>query len=68
MMSQNFEKLQTSLKKQARELNFYDIEDFDIKVEKRLPEKFKMPNLPKFDEIGDPMTHLRSYLIAIKTT
>lgn len=32
-MSQKFEKLQATLKKQAGELRFYDYEDFDIEVE-----------------------------------
>lgn len=40
----------------------------DIKVERGLPQKFKMPELPKFDGTRDSRTHLSSYLIAIKTT
>ncbi|KAI8551029.1 hypothetical protein RHMOL_Rhmol06G0153200 [Rhododendron molle] len=32
----------------------------------KLPEKFKMPNLAKFDGSGDPRTHLYSYHAAMK--
>ncbi|KAI8524819.1 hypothetical protein RHMOL_Rhmol13G0179700 [Rhododendron molle] len=32
----------------------------------RLPEKFKMPDLAKFDGSGDPRTHLYSYHAAMK--
>lgn len=31
-------------------------------------EKFKKSDLTKFDGNGDPRAHLRSYLIAMKTT
>ncbi|KAI8571880.1 hypothetical protein RHMOL_Rhmol01G0154300 [Rhododendron molle] len=32
----------------------------------KLPEKFKMPDLAKFDGSGDPRTHLYSYHVAMK--
>lgn len=63
LMSQKFEKLQASFKKQAGELEFYDTEDFYIEVEGGLSEKFKMSDLLKFDGIEDPKTNVRSYMI-----
>ncbi|KAJ9181599.1 hypothetical protein P3X46_009714 [Hevea brasiliensis] len=64
------EKLQASVKKQAEftGMGLLDVDDFDIQLDGNLPEKFKMPDLAKFDGTGDPKTHLRSYLIVMKTT
>ncbi|XP_057994336.1 uncharacterized protein LOC131174597 [Hevea brasiliensis] len=49
-------------------MGLLDADDFDIQLDGNLPEIFKMPNLAKFDGTGDPKTHLRSYLIVMKTT
>ncbi|KAJ9186810.1 hypothetical protein P3X46_002342 [Hevea brasiliensis] len=49
-------------------MGLLDADDFDIQLDGNLPEKFKMPDLAKFDGTGDPKTHLRSYLIVMKTT
>ncbi|XP_057986706.1 uncharacterized protein LOC131171253 [Hevea brasiliensis] len=64
------EKLQASVKKQAEftGMGLLDADDFDIHLDGNLPEKFKMPDLAKFDGTGDPKTHLRSYLIVMKIT
>lgn len=64
--NKKFGKLHVTLKKQAIELGFYDIEDFDIQVEEGVLEKLKMSNMPMFDGTGDQKAHLRSYLIAIR--
>ncbi|KAJ9185100.1 hypothetical protein P3X46_004767 [Hevea brasiliensis] len=58
------------MKKQAEftGMGLLDADDFDIQLDGNLPEKFKMPDLAKFDGTGDPKTHFRSYLIVMKTT
>lgn len=49
-------------------MGFFNIKKFNIQVEGGgLLEKFKVPNLLKFDGIGDPKAHLRAYLIIMKT-
>ena len=34
----------------------------------KLPDKFKMPQLQKFDGTGDPRIHLSQYIITMSTT
>ena len=34
----------------------------------KLPDKFKMPQLQKFDGIGDPRIHLSQYITTMSTT
>lgn len=68
MMSKKFKKLQASFKKQVGELGFMILRILILRLRGRLLEKFKMLDLPKFDRIRDLKAHLRSYLIAIKTT
>lgn len=48
-------------------MGLLDIKDFNIQVEGGPLEKFKMPDLRKFDGIGDLKAHLRYYMIAMKT-
>ncbi|KAJ9170390.1 hypothetical protein P3X46_018502 [Hevea brasiliensis] len=70
VVTEMMEKLQASVKKQAEftGMGLLDADDFDIQLDGNLPEKIKMPDLAKFDGTGDPKTHLRSYLIVMKTT
>ncbi|KAJ9167545.1 hypothetical protein P3X46_022189 [Hevea brasiliensis] len=61
VVTEMMEKLQASVKKQAEftGMGLLDADDFDIHLDGNLPEKFKMPDLAKFDGTGDPKTHLR---------
>ena len=45
--------------------DFYDMMQFDGD---KLPDKFKMPQLQKFDRTGDPRIHLSQYMITMSTT
>ena len=45
--------------------DFDDMMHFD---EDKLPDKFKMPQLQKFDGTGDPRIHLSQYTITMSTT
>ena len=45
--------------------NFDDMMQFDGD---KLPDKFKMPQLQKFDGIGDPRIHLSQYITTMSTT
>ena len=45
--------------------DFDDMMQFDGD---KLPDKFKMPQLQKFDGTGDPRIHLSQYMITMSTT
>ena len=45
--------------------NFDDMMQFD---EDKLPDKFKMPQLQKFDGTGEPKIHLSQYITTMSTT
>ena len=45
--------------------DFDDMMQFD---DNKLPDKFKMPQLQKFDGTGDPRIHLSQYMIIMSTT
>ena len=45
--------------------DFDDMMQFD---EDKLPDKFKMPQLQKFDGTGDPRIHLSQYITTMSTT
>ena len=46
----------------------FDFDDMMHFEEDKLPDKFKMPQLQKFDETGDPRIHLSQYMTTIITT
>ena len=46
-------------------LDFDDVMQFE---EDKLPDKFKMPQLQKFDGTRDPRIHLSQYTITMSTT
>ena len=45
--------------------DFNDMMQFD---RDKLPDKFKMPQLQKFDGTGDPRIHLSQYMMTMSTT
>ena len=54
--------------KKAQGLNSIpDIEDGYTKAFVRLPDKFKMPHIGRFDGSGDPMVHIRLFLDVLKS-
>ncbi|KAF5933077.1 hypothetical protein HYC85_029248 [Camellia sinensis] len=53
--------------KKAQGLNSIpDIEDGHIEAAVRLPDRFKMPYIDRFDGFGDPMVHIRLLLDILK--
>lgn len=60
-------KLEESVSK-AEKINAgrIDLDRLSLYPNARLPDKFKMPDLAKFDGSGDPKTHLYSYHVAMK--
>ncbi len=49
-------------------MGLFNFDDFDIQVGENLLERFKMPDLPKFDGTSDLKTHLKTYLIVTPLT
>ena len=43
-----------------------DMEKYLLFPEVKLPDKFKFPDLPKFNGVGDPNAHLMSYVGTLK--
>ena len=48
--------------------NSFDFDDMMQIGEDKLPDNFKMPQLQKFDGIGDPRIHLTQYTTTMSTT
>ena len=46
----------------------FDFDDMVHFEEDKLPDKFKMPQLQKFDGTGDPRIHLSQYTTTMSTT
>ena len=46
----------------------FDFNDILCMEGDELPDKFKMPQLQKFDGIGDPRIHLSQYVTTMSTT
>ena len=46
----------------------FDFDDMMQFEEDKLPDKFKMPKLQKFDSTGDPRIHLSQYTTTMSTT
>ena len=47
---------------------FFDFDDMMQIDREKLPDKFKMPQLQKFDGTRDPRIHLSQYTIIMSTT
>ena len=46
----------------------FDFDDMMQFYADKLPDKFKMPQLQKFDGTGDPRIHLSQYIMTMSTT
>ncbi|KAF5933069.1 hypothetical protein HYC85_029240 [Camellia sinensis] len=58
--------LEKQLKKAQGLNSIPDIEDGRIEAAIRLPDRFKMPYIDRFDGSGDPMVHIRLFLDVLK--
>ena len=66
-LNQKMSKMEELMRGQRMEYSF----DFDNMMhfeEDKLPDKFKMPHLQKFDGTGDPRIHLSQYTATMSTT
>ena len=66
-LNQKMSKMEELLKGQGIGYSF-DFDDILCKEDDELPEKFKMPQLQKFDGTGDPRIHLSQYTTTMSTT
>ena len=66
-LTQKMSKMEELMRGQGMGYSF----DFDDMMQfdgDKLPDKFKMPQLQKFDGTGDPRIHLSQYMITMSTT
>ena len=66
-LNQKISKMEELMKGQGIGYSF-DFDDILCMEDDELPEKFKMPQLQKFDGTGDPRIHLSQYTITMCTT
>ena len=67
VLTQKMSKMEELIRGQGMGYSF----DFDDMMKfdgDKLPDKFKMPQLQKFDRTGDPRIHLSQYTIIMSTT
>ena len=66
-LTQKMSKMEELMRGQSMgySFDFNDMMQFD---EDKLPDKFKMPQLQKFDGTGDPRIHLSQYITTMSTT
>ena len=66
-LNQKMSKMEELMKGQGIGYSF-DFDDILCMEGDELPEKFKMPQLQKFDGTGDPRIHLSQYITTMSTT
>ena len=66
-LTQKMSKMEELMREQGMGYSF-DFDDMMQIGEDKLPDKFKMPQLQKFDGIGDPRIHLSQYITTMSTT
>ena len=66
-LNQKMSKMEELMRGQGMGYSF-DFDDMMQYEEHKLPEKFKMPQLQKFDGTRDPRIHLSQYTITMSTT
>ena len=67
VLTQKMSKMEELIRGQGMGYSF----DFDDMMQfdgDKLPDKFKMPQLQKFDGTGDPRIHLSQYITTMSTT
>ena len=67
VLNQKMSKMEELMRGQGMGYSF-DFDDMIHFEEDKLPDKFKMPQLQKFDGTGDPRIHLSQYTITMSTT
>jgi hypothetical protein len=64
-MLQRVEQMEKVIKKTYRFDEVVDLQSLSLFPKARLPPKFKMPSLDKFNGMGCPVTHLKMYTRAM---
>ena len=59
-------KMEKMIKRARKMEDLIDYQSLSLFLDVRLPPKFKMPTLDKFDGTGCPKSHLKMYMRAIK--
>ena len=58
--------MEETIRRACKMEELMDYDSFSLFSNARLPPKFKMPNLDKFDGIGCPKSHLKMYMRAMQ--
>ena len=66
-LNQKMAKIEEMMRGQGMGYSF-DLDDMMNAEGDKLPDKFKMPQLQKFDGAGDPRIHLSQYITTMSTT
>ncbi len=58
-LKEKIKRFKANLKKQFVLQDMSEMEDLGLQTRVQLPSKFKMPHLPKFKGLGDPIVHVK---------
>ena len=65
-INERMNKMEEMIKRVRKMEELMDYNSFSLFPNARLPPKFKMPNLDKFDGTGCPKSHLKMYMRAMQ--
>ena len=64
-INEGMNKIKEMIKKARKMEDLMDYQSLSLFLDVRLPPKFKMPTLDKFNETGYPKSHLKMYMRAM---
>ena len=64
-INERINKMEEMIKRARKMEDLMDYQSLSLFPDVRLPPKFKMPTLDKFDKIGCPKSHLNMYMRAM---
>ena len=64
-INERMNKMEEMIKRARKIEDLMDYQSFSLFPDVRLPPKFKMPTLDKFDRTGCPKSHLKMYMRAM---
>ena len=64
-INERMNKMEKMMKRAHKMEDLMDYQSLSLFLDVRLPPKFKMPTLDKFDETGCPKSHLKMYMKAM---